>query len=87
MMVQRMHTVQTGCGSGYRVRVDHDDYAAVQYEFYIPEAIWLCPSVQTFIRRMQSIEPGATVFHGLIGVWHGVSETTRIYSLVLRRPV
>jgi hypothetical protein len=66
------------------VRVEHDNYAAIQYEFYIPEAIWSHPSVQTFITRLQSVEAGATVFAGLTGVWQGVAETTRIYRLVLR---
>jgi len=83
-MVNTTHTVQTGFGSGYRVRVGHDAYAATQYEFYIPETIWSHPSVETFITRLQSVEAGATIFAGLIGVWQGVPETTRIYRLVLR---
>lgn len=78
------HTVQTGGGKGYRVSVHHEDYQATQYEFYIPEAIWNHQSVQTFIERLESIEPGATIFQGLVGVWQGQPEQTRIYRMILR---
>ncbi len=83
-MPQTTHTVQTGSAGGYRVRVYHEDCAAVQYEFYIPEAIWNHESVQTFVNRLESIEPGATIFQGLVGVWQGQPELTRIYRMILR---
>jgi hypothetical protein len=79
------HTVQTNVGTGYRVKVSHKDYTAIQYEFYIPEAIWNHPSIKIFIQRLESVEPSATIFRGLIGVWQGEPETTRIYRLILRR--
>ena len=83
-MLKTYHTVKTCSGSGYQVSVDHEDYAAVHYEFYITEAIWSLASVQTLITRLQSVEPGATIFSGLVGVWEGTQEKTRIYRLVLR---
>jgi hypothetical protein len=66
------------------MKLRHDDHAAVQFEFYIPEAIWPHASVQAFIQRLQSIVPGATVFNGLGGVWQGQPETTRICRLIVR---
>jgi hypothetical protein len=83
-MCHTNHTVHTGPGQGYHVRLTHEDYPAIQYEFYIPEVIWSHPSVQTFIQRLKSIEPGATIFQGLVGVWHVQPEETRIYRMVLR---
>jgi len=83
-MPSTTHTVQTGGGQGYRVAANHEDYQAIQYEFYIPEAIWVHQSVQAFIRRLESIEPGATIFQGLVGVWQGQPEQTRIYRMILR---
>lgn len=79
------HTVQTNAGTGYRVKVSHEDYTAIQYEFYIPEAIWNHSLVQVLIRRLESVEPNATIFRGLTGVWQSETETTRIYRLILRR--
>lgn len=83
-MAKTTHTVQTGEGQGYRVIVNHEDYQAIQYEFYIPEAIWNNQSVRTFINRLESVEPGATIFQGLVGVWQGQPEQTRIYRMILR---
>ena len=83
-MCKTEHTVQTGSGQGYRVSVNHEDYQAIQYEFYIPEAIWEHESVQTFIERLESVQPGATIFQGLVGVWQGQPEQTRIYRMILR---
>ena len=83
-MCQTEHTVQTGEGQGYRVAVRHEDYDAIQYEFYIPEAIWTHPSVQTFLNRLRSIQPNATIFAGLVGVWQGEPEQTCIYRMIIR---
>ena len=77
------HTVLSGCGKGIPVRVSHHDYRAVQYEFYIPEAIWPLNSVQTFITRLQSVVFGATVFRGLIGIWQRQPESTCIYRVIV----
>ncbi len=83
-MCQTSHTIQTGKGQGDRIIVNHNEYEAIQYEFYFPETIWNHPSCQTFMQRLGSIEDGATIFAGLIGVWEGDSEQTRIYRMILR---
>ena len=82
-MCQTEHTVQTDEGQGYQVRVSHEDYVAIQYEFYIPETIWDNPSIQTFLQQLGSIQPNATIFQGLVGVWQGEPEQTRIYRMIL----
>lgn len=78
------HTLQNQAGSAEHVTVSHSRCPAVQYDFYIPTAIWDTPPVQTFLTRLLSLEPGATVFNGLTGVWQGETEHTRIYRLILR---
>ncbi len=83
-MCKTEHTVKTPVYKGHRVSVNHEDYEAIQYEFYIPEAIWNHSSVQTFLQRLESIEPGATIFAGLVGVWQGEHEQSRIYRKILR---
>jgi len=77
------HTGVTGEGSAYRVNVNHEDYIAVQYEFYIPEAIWDLTSVQTLIERLESVTGGATIFGGVTGVWKGDKESIRIYRWIV----
>ena len=77
------HTVKLPQGSGYRVAVDHVDYAAIQYDFYIPRLIWELPSVKFFIKRLDSIEAGATLFEGLTGIWKGEREGTNIYRKII----
>ena len=78
------HTVTTRDGSTRSVAVGHSRCAAVQYDFYIPTAIWDMLPVQTFLTVLQSMEAGATVFNGTTGVWQGEPERTRIYRLILR---
>ena len=78
------HTVKNAKGTAERIAVTHDRYNAVQYDFYIPVAIWSHPSVKTFLTRLLSIEQGATIFNGLTGVWQGEQEQTRIYRIILR---
>lgn len=78
------HTVELPQGSGYRVSVDHDDYNAIQYDFYIPRLIWELPSVKLFVKRLDSIASGATLFEGLTGIWKGDREGTNIYRKILR---
>jgi hypothetical protein len=79
------HTVKLPNGSGYRVAVEHDDYEAVQYDFYIPRLIWDLPSVRTFIKRLDSVVFGATIFPELTGVWEGEREGTNIYRKIVPR--
>ncbi len=83
-MCKTEHTVKMPVYKGHRVSVNHDDYEAIQYEFYIPEAIWNHSSVQTFLQRLESIESGSTIFAGLVGVWQDEPEHSRIYRKILR---
>lgn len=83
-MNKTTHTITTDQGEGCRVSVDHDDYAATQYEFYIPEAIWNHRAVRTLLKRLEDFAPAATAFSRLAGVWDHKPETTRIYRMVLR---
>jgi heme/copper-type cytochrome/quinol oxidase subunit 1 len=83
-MTTTTHTVTNNSGTAERMTVSHDRSNAVQYDFYIPEAIWNHESVQTFLTRLLSIEQGATIFNGITGVWQGDEEQTRIYRLILR---
>jgi hypothetical protein len=76
-------SVQRGSRRGPRVPGDRGDHSAVQYEFYIPNAIWSHRSVQAFMKRLQSVVPGATIFGSLGGVWQGKPEETRIYRLII----
>jgi hypothetical protein len=79
------HTVKLPQTSGYRVAVDHEDYEAIQYEFYVPRLIWELPSVRLFIKRIDSIVQGATLFGEPTGIWKGEREGTNIYRKIVKR--
>ena len=83
-MNKTTHMVMTDRGEGHHVSVSHDDYAATQYEFYIPEAIWNHKAVRGLLARLEAFAPGATSFSRLAGVWDHKPETTRIYRMILR---
>lgn len=78
------HTIQDASGQARQVTIHHQRCEAVQYDFYIPNAIWDTPAVQDFRERLFSVEAGATVFNYLHGVWKGTEEQTCIYRMVLR---
>ncbi len=78
------HTIATDRGEGCQVSIDHDDYEATQYEFYIPEAIWKHKAVGILLKRLEDFASSATAFSRLAGVWDHKPETTRIYRMVLR---
>ncbi len=82
-MARTTHTIEATQGRDRRVSVDHDDYEATQYEFYIPEAIWNHKAVRTLLKRLEDFAPAATAFTHLAGVWERKPETTRIYRMVL----
>jgi len=63
--------------------IKHHGYAAIQFDFYIPEKVWSNQHTQAFFRRIQSIETNATVFDGLTGVWQGEKESTRVYRVAI----
>lgn len=78
------HRITTHQGEAHRVSIDHDDYEATQYEFYIPEAIWKHKAVGVLLNRLEDFASSATAFSRLAGVWDHKPETTRIYRMVLR---
>jgi hypothetical protein len=83
-MCTTTHTVADKNGQAKHVNVKHVRIDAIQYDFYIPAKIWKAKRVQTFISRLGSLESGATIFLGLIGVWNGEAEQTLIYRMILR---
>jgi len=82
-MCTTSHTLHNQSGPAEHVTVTHSREAAVQYEFYIPQAIWDTPPVQTFLDRLLFLEPSATLFNGLTGIWQSKAEETRVYRLIL----
>jgi len=81
------HEIAGGQGGMKRVRVTHDEYEALQYEFYIPEAIWNHHAVRAMLTRLEALAPGATSFSRLAGIWDHKPETVRIYRMILRSDV
>ena len=77
------HTVPNSNGQAVRVSAQHTHPHAIQYDFYIPGAIWSQSEVINFLSGLSRLAPGATIFHGLIGVWQGVPEETCIYRLIV----
>lgn len=65
--------------------VTHDDFDAVEYEFYIPAAVFDHSATKDFIARLKTIQPSATISKGLQGVWQGSTEDTNIFKMVLRK--
>jgi hypothetical protein len=63
-------------GNGSKITIEHDDDQSIQYEFYIPAAVWSHTVVRTFIQRLEQLAPGATIFKGATGVWH--NKTTYV---------
>ena len=79
------HTVQPlRPGGAETVEVDHNTYCAIQYDFFIPGAIWDHSAVRNFRSELQSVEASATIFTGATGIWEGSSEITHIYRMILR---
>jgi hypothetical protein len=67
-----------------KANLDHNEYPATQYEFYIPAAIWSHTAVKDILKYLQKIDKNATIFKGMIGVWRGGAEDTNIYRLILK---
>jgi len=89
-MSETDHTIRPAQhGEAERVKVTPNDYAAVQYEFYIPCSVFSHSATRLFLERIQSVENGATVFSGLTGTWQdkatGREETepVAIYRVII----
>ena len=69
----------TGAKTAY---VTPEDFEATEFEFYIPEAIAEHPATVAFVKWVESLEPSATIFKGLLGMWEGKPEQSSIYRMV-----
>jgi hypothetical protein len=68
------------------VTIEHEfDNEIIQYEFYIPADIWGHSAVRHFIDKLNQLDPSATIFKGITGVWQGEEEDTNIYRLIRRK--
>jgi hypothetical protein len=56
--------------------VSHEDYEAIQYESYIPEAIWNHASVKTLIKRLKRQLDGHRSAH----------PDKVVFGVIFRRP-
>lgn len=85
--IRQLHVTTRSGRGGTAVRRDVtiETYAAIEYEFYIPAAIWDHQAVRVFRDELQSLEKGATIFKGTIGIWQEITEQTHIYRVTLRR--
>lgn len=71
-------------GKASATTIAHVNYAAVEYELYIPALVFHHPATQALIRKLQKVEPAATVSKGLQGIWRGQKEVTHVYRMILR---
>jgi hypothetical protein len=84
-MVITTHTTQPlRPDNAKEIPIEHEDYRAIQYDFYIPAAVWDHSRVKVFRQRLESIASGATIFKGTTGVWMGQSEDTHVYRMIIR---
>ncbi|HYE61264.1 MAG TPA: hypothetical protein VD997_04640 [Phycisphaerales bacterium] len=56
--------------------------AAVEYEFYIPAAVWEHGATRAFLAWLTSEVEGATVFKGAVGAWEGQVERTHVVRVL-----
>ncbi|HVC96347.1 MAG TPA: hypothetical protein VND64_21865, partial [Pirellulales bacterium] len=65
--------------------LQHHCERAIQYEFYIPAAVWSHSAVKEFREFLETkLSNGATIFKTAVGVWKGDEEDTNIYRLIVR---
>lgn len=63
-------TTQPHVPTGQRdVTIQYKAIRAIQYDFYIPIAVWHHPAISTFKNNIGGLAGGATVFKGATGVW------------------
>jgi hypothetical protein len=75
--------VQTRPGKGVRVVLRQNKSVAVQYDFFIPAAIWRCKPIKMLLKSLESVELGATIFKGMTGIGEGAREKTHLYRMIL----
>lgn len=59
-------------------------FEALEFDFFLPTAIWDHQAVCAFRDDLAAVEPGATIQHANTGLWNGEAEGTRVYRLLLR---
>lgn len=69
---------------GKPIEATHSTKTMIQYEFYIPAAIWSHRAVLAFINALEQITQGATIQKTATGVWEGEEEDTNIYRMILQ---
>ena|ERR1017187_1380901 len=69
---------------GKPIEATHSTKTMIQYEFYIPAAIWSHRAVLAFINNLEQITQGATIQKTATGVWEGEEEDTNIYRMILQ---
>jgi hypothetical protein len=71
-------------GNAASVVINHENRTAIQYEFYIPAAVYYHTAVQAFRQSLGQLAPGATIFRGATGVWMGEEEDVYIYRTLIK---
>jgi hypothetical protein len=56
---------------------------AIEFEFYVPAALWRRKATRTFLNEVYGFVEGATLIGGARGAWHGQSETTHLVRVVI----
>jgi hypothetical protein len=68
-------TTQPHVPTGQRdVFIGYDVIMAIQYDFYVPIAVWHHPAVIDFKNSIGTLSPGGTVFKGATGIWREEKE-------------
>lgn len=70
-------------GDEEKVVARHKTKTVIEYEFYIPAAIWEHRAVVAFISHLEKHTKGATILKTALGVWEGQPEDTNIYRMIL----
>lgn len=48
------------------------------FDIYLPTTLWTLGALSTFLQRLLTLCPGATIYEGAVGLWQGQAEGTRI---------
>ena len=52
-----------------RIAVCHEENLALQLEFYFPVKVWNHRATVNFLKKLNTLNPGATIFISATGVW------------------
>jgi hypothetical protein len=66
------------------LHVDHSRKSSVQYEFYIPAAIWSHTAVRVFRAALhRALSAGGATVVAATGLWAGAQEDTNIHRVIV----